>query len=267
MLQTVLMLWLQKLLLPNKQGDPKARWLQEVRRFGQLRRFVVERDDGYLSCIEICNSKTSRAKVAILAHPVSRKGKFYFNEGRRISLYLAQGYDLWLFDFNGFGESDRIDLFYWKDVQAVLQALISQRQPSHVVLHGLSFGSYHMIRAIQALPNQATVVMENTARSFYDYWRRWFLSRNLARLLQLLQPQWYRDMDVMAALKELQRSDLKFACIACENDIFTPADEMEDLLTHLKSPKEFTLFKDAGHMEAPLVNAKLYAETITQAIT
>ena len=56
-------------------------------------------------------------------HPITNRGKYFFTKDKRLEPYLESGYEVALLDFNGFGESERIDFYYWRDMEAVDQRL------------------------------------------------------------------------------------------------------------------------------------------------
>ncbi len=256
---------LQTLFFPKIRIRPKDSWKQDLAAFGSVTSFKVQRGKkGHLSCLKV--SRGNSDKVVVFAHPISRRGKYFYAKGERISVYLDQGYDVVLFDFNGFGESDRVDLLYWRDAQAVIEHCKAAFKPMHMVLHGLSFGSYHIIRAIPSLPKDSGVVLENTSRSLYDYWKKWFVTGNIARVFESLPFQFVKDMRVIEVFEGMGRPDIKFYCVACEEDHFTPEDEMADLIAHIRSPKTYEVYKGAKHFEAPVVNRAQYTSGI-QAIT
>lgn len=252
-----------KLFFPGLKVHPKPIWVQKLKKFGETQSFFIKRGNENISCIKVINPKhfgRSR-KIVIFAHPISKKAKYWFTEGNRIKAYIDLGYDIVLFDFNGFGESDRIDFFYWKDAESVIHYMSMQPNISQIVLHGISFGSFQIIRATSSLPLNSVVVLENTSRSLFDYWKRWFVTRNAIRVIEFMRLQSIKDMDAISYFKNLERDDLKFIFIVCDNDRFTPADEGEDLASYVKSDKEFVIFK-GDHFDAPKTDPDKYVKLL-----
>jgi len=256
----------QSIFFPNKQGAPKQAWLDEFSTMGNFESGIIRRANKNISYLTLKCEKSCNDKLVVFTHPISRRGKYWFANDIRVRMYLDWGYALVFFDFNGFGESDRIDPCYWKDVACTIEHFCSAKELSHTILHGVSFGSFHMIRAIPKLPKNAVVILENTTRSFMEYWQRWFITRNLGRAFDMFGPQWYKDMDIVQALQQLDRPDLKFICIACEKDEFSPAKEMADLVSNIRSPKEFLLFEGAEHLQAPIVDFPRYQKAIQKIV-
>src|ERR1035441_9015864 len=60
-----------------------------------------------------------RKGVVVCAHPLRRDAKSFFLRSGRADLLRRNGYDVLLFDFNGFGASSHGDFNYADDVLAV----------------------------------------------------------------------------------------------------------------------------------------------------
>jgi pimeloyl-ACP methyl ester carboxylesterase len=206
-------------------------------------------------------------RVAILAHPITRRGKYFFTKDGRLNPYLDSGYRVALLDFNGFGDSDRIDFYYWRDIEAVIERINKWQPNGHVILHGVSFGALHMSRAVGALPIGSSVVFENVNRTLFDYWKRWWYTRLAVRFFRFIDTPSSRDMEVLDNLMMLDRPDLNFLFIACGKDEFTPAEEMRDLASRLKSEKKrLVIFDGAPHLGAPSSDYEKYAEAVRSAM-
>lgn len=223
---------IQRIFFPNTKIVPKQGWKDKLKQYGSVDEFRISRKNKFLSCVYVYNKnsgKAKKSKIAILGHPVSKKGKYFFTEGERIKHYLKKGYNVVIFDFNGFGESDRIDLFYWQDSMAVIQYVIEHYKPVHLILHGCSFASFQVIPSIKFLPKGSSVVLENTSLSLYDYWEKWFITRNAVVLCEFLSIQGAKDMNVIEVLKNFSRKDISFTFIGCTNDKYTRLEEMKQL--------------------------------------
>ncbi len=255
----------QMVFFPNLKIKPKQKWVKAIEDIGQVHRLRVQRDGKVVSAVKI--SRTSEPQgVVVLGHPISKKAKFFFGEKSRISFYLERGFDVVAFDFNGFGESDRIDLRYWKDAQAVVQHLRQEYNNHRFVLHGVSFGSFHVLRAYKDLPKNSVVVLENMSRSLYDYWKRWLHTRLIIRFLEKLPIQAFQEMEVIEQFKTWDRPDITIMAIASEKDIYTPADEMKDAISYLRQRNHFVLLPNATHLQGPYEQSDLYRLSLNRAL-
>ncbi len=246
----------QSLFMPGLKVKPLKRWVDELGSVAATEPFAIQRRGRHLSCLRLPAPQQlseNKHRTAILAHPMRRYAKYWFKEGQRIRIYHDLGYDVVLFDYNGFGESDRIDLFFWRDAEALIRHMSDDTSNDHLILHGVSFGAYHMLRALSALPIGSGVVVETANRSMLDYWGRWPGLRTILKFQYDRGHPVLREYDVIDALRSLNRSDLRVQFIACGEDRIASPEEMADLAEclALEVEKVLTVFQGVGHMEAP----------------
>jgi pimeloyl-ACP methyl ester carboxylesterase len=254
----------QPVFFPGKRGPAKLRWRQQMQDLAPLRDIVVYRDGRRLTTVQLSPPNEPVQGCAILAHPVSRRGKFFFSDFPCTPIYLARGFDVVAFDFNGFGEAQRNDFFYWKDTAQIIDTCRARMPTSRFIIHGVSFGAFHIIRALPHLPNGSLVILENVSRTLYDYWKRWWYTGVLVRLFLESGIEAAREMDVLACLREFDRPDISYLFIGCEQDTFTPVAEMRDLFEALPtSRKTFVTFQRAGHLGAGTTEPVRYSELLS----
>lgn len=256
---------IQKLFFKNIQTCPKPIWIKRAENLGLAQLGEVPRKGGTLKYIYLQptgpdqQTPAQTNNIVILSHPISRKGKYFFTDSGRAKTYLDHGYSVLAFDYNGFGGSDRIDLFYWQDVASIIEHVKNRFPEKQITLHGASFGAFHIIRALAHLPLNASVVLENVNKSLLDYWKKWPLTGMLVRLLELIKLKAIQDMNVQEVFKRFDRSDLHIQFIACEQDDITTPEEMRELYAALASTnKSFTVIEGAAHLAAPTKNPALY---------
>lgn len=260
---------IQKLFFKDIQVCPKPIWLKRAQKLGSLKIGEVTRKGGTLKYILIqpTDHETQACdqtdKIVILSHPISRKGKYFFTDSGRAKTYLDNGYSVLAFDYNGFGESDRIDLFYWQDVAAIIEHVKNHFPEKRISLHGASFGAFHIIRALKHLPQNASVTLENVNKSLLDYWKKWPITGFLVRFLELVKFKAIQEMDIQEVFRSFERGDLHIQFIACEEDDITTLAEMRELYSVLASNnKSFTVIEGAKHLAAPAKNPALYQSAL-----
>lgn len=259
---------MQKIFFRHVKAKPNRRWKERAKSLGAFHPFNLSRSGKKLSCYQIIPKNPVSEdgqgidignRLVIFSHPISRKGKYFFSDSERAQTYLQRGFSVIAFDYNGFGESDSIDLFYWRDVAAVIDYAKKNFPGYEIVLHGTSFGAFHIVRALEYLPYGAEVVLENVNKSLLNYWRRWPTTGLLVRVLELLRIKAIQEMDVQSVVRKFQRQDLHIQFIACENDHLTTLAEMRELFEQLATEnKSFAVFTGAGHLAAPGKDPALY---------
>lgn len=281
--------FLQKIFFKDVKVKPHPRWVRKAEKAGRvtavslsrvehnrnktrtydalrgaLQALIIEPNEALASTSQDpapcqCMADT----LVVLAHPIHKKAKYFFTETGRAQLYLSCGATVLLFDFNGFGESRRTDLFYWRDVLAALAYVKENFPHKKVRLHGVSFGAFHVIRACSALPLGSTLVLENVNRSLISYWKRWPLTYILVGVLEALRVPSVKEMNVQSFMRSLKRPDLSIKFLACEKDTFTTVDEMRELFSVVPVEKKtFTVFNGASHLMANAKDKKLYQRVL-----
>ncbi|MCR6651534.1 MAG: hypothetical protein NVV73_08600 [Cellvibrionaceae bacterium] len=253
---------IQKAFFKGVRSEPNSRWLRRAASQGDYSKFYIFREKKKIACYSLGpkdNLANEDEPIVLFSHPISKKAKFFFTDTERSLPYLNKGWVVFAFDYNGFGESDVIDLYYWKDVVAVLDYLKVQFPNRKIVLHGASFGAFHIIRAMEHLPPNSSVVLENVNKSLLSYWQRWPLTAILVRILLLIRARPVLDMNVRQVIKSFARPDMHVQFIACEDDALTTQVEMRELYEDLATTnKTFTVFAGAGHLAAPAKDPGLY---------
>lgn len=242
--------FIEWLFFRNVRMPPRPEWKEQFRQWGEAEPIAIPRGDHHLAAQRL-SGPSPRNRLAVLAHPISRKGKYFFNEGRRIQHYLDRGYDILAFDYNGFGESPRIDCFFWQDARAVLTYCNTHWPLDHLIFHGLSFGAFQAARAFSALPDQASVVFENVNRTLLDYWKQWWIPWLALKFLSTVGWKPLKEMNAQSSLQELDRPDLNFLFIACGSDEFCKVEELEHLAACAGPQSHIEIFPKAGHFGAP----------------
>jgi len=240
---------LHRVFLRGVKIEPRADWQTDLASLGTVEKVRVQRAGGTLCAVRLATRAASPEKVAIFAHPLTRRGKYFFAREHRLAPYLGAGYTIVLFDFNGFGESDTIDFHFYRDAAAVIERFANGPGIT-LVLHGLSFGAYHVMGALEHLPARARVILENIPRSEVDYLRHSPILAGAIRLLVTTGSASFVKMSAGRALSKLSRQDITLSVFLCEQDSITPPDETRDLLSHFKGDVSWFSFPGADHLEA-----------------
>ncbi|MBK8620673.1 MAG: alpha/beta fold hydrolase [Saprospiraceae bacterium] len=160
--------------------------------------------------------------MVILAHPYLAAAKSFFLKENHVKEYIKRGYDVVIFDFNGFGESDFIDFDFYKDILAVFTWAKEQFKPDAITVHGISFGASQIVRAAgrNLLPN-IKIIIENCLDNSIHY----FKVRNqklyyFLKIVYLINPEAKKEADFVGMVKNIQNVS-KILYIYCNNDRLT----------------------------------------------
>lgn len=263
MLEAMFARLIQHAFLPPKT-PPKQSWRESLSRFGKWTATVLPEGTREITTLHLRNpAHEGPAPIAILAHPVTRQGKYFFKGCERVAMYSDLGFDVVVFDFNGFGESPHNDLRYWRDVEAVIRHFAPRS--SQMIYHGVCFGAFHAIRALDLLPARSSVIIENMPRSLQAYWGQTFKGKAGLRCLELLCFPGIHAMDIERMLREFKRTDVLIQFVACDRDEISGPDEMQALYQMVSVPTEFTTFPSARRLFAPAASPEMYLDVLRRA--
>jgi alpha-beta hydrolase superfamily lysophospholipase len=130
-----------------------------------------------------------RKGVVVCAHPLRRDAKSFFLRSGRADLLRRNGYDVLLFDFNGFGASSHGDFNYADDVLAV--AHYARERAAALPVHALAtcFGAvWTLCAATQEHPFDA-IVAEAPLTTLHEYYAGEPIAAAFVRLLWRLFPK------------------------------------------------------------------------------
>ena len=133
---------------------------------------MINTDQKSISILSKQNMDQPSLGVVILSHPYLSDAKQFFLKNPHTQVYLENGFIVYLFDFNGFGESRFTDFNYVQDLDIV----VKQGQALHpnlpLYLHGVSFGASNVIN-YSTTPNNlvSKIIVENCLDSNLNYYR------------------------------------------------------------------------------------------------
>ncbi len=209
-------------------------------------------------------SGPARATV-ICAHPMGIESKGYFLRNGHARLLRAAGYNVLLFDFNGFGESPDADLLYPEDVRAAARAARGLTPGLPLLGLGVSFGSAWLICALaQEGHGLSAVVLECPFTTLEEFWRPYRLAYVVLRLITLLRP------GLLARLRPIERiSDMRETQAALfiygDQDQVTPStmgERLARVCPLLPERRSIWVVSEARHARALLAAPEAYRERL-----
>ena len=149
---------------------------------------IASRSGASLACLYGIGAG-QRQGVVVCAHPLRRDAKGFFLSNGRVEVFRRNGYDVLLFDFNGFGASSGGDFHYVDDVLAAGDYARARAGVFPVHILALCFGAiWTLCAATQDHPFSA-IVVEAPLTSLHEYYAGDLFGRTLLRLFWRLFPQ------------------------------------------------------------------------------
>ena len=200
----------------------------------------------------------------VLAHPMGKSAKgFWLAEGHA-DLFRRQGWNVLVFDANGFGESSPRSFDYTADVLAA--GLFAQRLMPHlpIGLVGASFGAGWGLCAMSRPESPFRVaVLEAVFPTLPEFWRHYPIAHFALKLSQLLVPSIERRMRPELAARNVVGQP-KVLLVYGSADIYTPPHFGERLCRVLSQRGECRLevLAGVGHTFALRDSPKAYREAV-----
>ncbi len=165
------------------------RWPQQVDRTGWV---PIQFDNGRGTRLAgLYGPATSEAKGNVVcAHPMGTDAKGFFLKQGHADMLRSHGYNVLLFDFNGFGESENGDFLYPLDVIAAGRELRARAPGLPLGVIGLSFGAAWLLCALAEEGHgfQAAVA-ESAFTTLEEFWRRYPVAYAVLMVTSKLMPR------------------------------------------------------------------------------
>ena len=141
----------------------------------------------------------------VLAHPMGKEAKGYFLKHGYAELLLQAGYNVLVFDFNGFGESSMGNFRFHEDVLAAGRAAQRVLPAPQLGLLGISLGAEFGVVAL-ASPGQpfGFAVLESGATTLEEFWHRFPAARLALAVLGRLLPRLRREVRMIDRMAEVR---------------------------------------------------------------
>jgi len=134
-------------------------------------------------------AETERRGVVVCMHPLRRDAKGYFLSSGRADMLRRNGFDVLLFDFNGFGESSLGDFNYARDVLAAAEYARGRADGLPVSALAVCFGAIWALGAATLAQPFASIALEAPLTSMHEYYARHPLAAAFFKLLWRLFPR------------------------------------------------------------------------------
>jgi len=246
-----------KLLLPRGR-----QYTTEVHLEKGWTKYTIEKNKKKL-CILQNKAEGTTKGIIVLAHPYLADAKKYFLKNGHAKMYIENGYDTVIFDFNGFGESPFINFSYDEDLKMVAEHIKKTNPDLPVFGHGISFGASHTITYASCQNNVFNkIIIENCLDSNLSYYRK--RNKNLHFLmlgLMKIFPNVNKNHNYINTIKHLKKISNVLFIYNSEDDLTTIAMG-EQLHQNCSIPCSLEIFS-GKHLGAFQNNKKRYAEVIS----
>ncbi|MEO0528304.1 MAG: alpha/beta hydrolase [Bacteroidota bacterium] len=195
--------------------------------------------------------KTKTAKgTIVLGHPMGKEAKGFFLKNGYTDMLRDNGYNVFIFDINGFGESETGNFNYFEDIIAAGKKAKDIYPKLPLGYMGISLGGqFATISFAEEHPFEFAIV-ESAANTLEDFWIHYPFAYRTLRLLYTLMPKYKRQIRMIDRIKDAK---------GLKNLLFIYLDKDEVILDDAGSkfneavpiPSRLIIFKNAKHAQLP----------------
>jgi pimeloyl-ACP methyl ester carboxylesterase len=195
-------------------------------------------------------SKNESAKATIvLGHPMGKEAKGYFIKYGYAELLLNNGFNVLLFDINGFGQSSHGNFSFYEDIVAVGVKAASITPTLPIGYHGISLGGqFATIAFADQTHAYDFAIVESAATTLPEFWRRFPFAYAVLSILYLVLPQYGKKINMLERIKEAKRLK-SLLLIYSKTDDWVPISMGERFKKNSPVPTELWTVEEAGHAQ------------------
>jgi pimeloyl-ACP methyl ester carboxylesterase len=195
------------------------------------------------------NTKEQKATL-ILGHPMGKEAKGYFIKNGYTDLYRNNGFNVLIFDINGFGESTNGSFSYYKDIIAIGDVAKSITPTLPIGYHGISLGGQWATIAFADAAHQYNfAIIESAATTLDDFWIHFPTANKALKILNIFLPRYKKKIKMIERIKEAKNLD-SILFIYSANDDWTPISMGEKYHKNCAIPSTLWTMTDAKHAAA-----------------
>lgn len=143
--------------------------------------------------------------VIVLAHPMGLAAKGFWLKHGHADEFVARGFHVVAFDFNGFGESESSNFDYPGDLIAVARFARRMFPGQPVIAVGASFCAMRSLEAAAEAPALFdAVIAEAAAPTLPDFWKHYPLPYALLQASRWVYPAWERRLRPVYRMAQAQ---------------------------------------------------------------
>lgn len=200
------------------------------------------------------DASAPRRGAVLLSHPMDPRAKGYFLASGHAGALRTAGYEVFAFDYNGFGESDHGTARFPRDVAAALDCMDRTVRSDRYAALGASFGAGNLLCGLARTDHDVcAVVFDSTYAEPSSFWERWDARTALAVKCWLaVRPRTATALTPLANAPDLTTPDAVQFVVGAD-DPYTPPAASRTLADAVGVPDERVetwTVPDAGHLDS-----------------
>jgi hypothetical protein len=178
---------------------------------------------------------------------MGKEAKGYFLKNGDTDLLLKNGYNVLIFDLNGFGESTHGNFSYFEDIVAIEQKAKELTPSLQIGYHGILLGGqWATISFADSSHCYDFAIIESAATTLGEFWIHFPFAFRTLKILNVLLPKYKQKIKMNNRIKEAKRLK-SILFIYSHTDTWTPISMGEKLKKNSAVKSELWTVPDAKH--------------------
>ncbi len=193
-------------------------------------------------------SRVNNAKATIvLGHPMGKEAKGYFIKNGYTDLLRNNGYNVLIFDINGFGESSHGNFSYFEDIIAISIKAKELTPELQIGYHGISMGGqWATISFTDNSHCYDFAIIESAATTLDEFWIHFPIPYKVLKISNIFLPRYKQRIKMIDRIKEAKK--LKSVLfIYSASDAWTTVSMGERFQKNCPVDAEIWTVEDAKH--------------------
>jgi len=209
-------------------------------------------------------TKGAKARATVvLGHPMGKEAKGYFLKRGYTDLLREEGFNVVIFDLNGFGESSHGSFSYFEDIVAIGIKTKALTPDLPIGYFGISLGaSWATIAFADKTHPYDFAIIESAATSLQEFWIHFPVAYKALKFINFIMPKYIAKLEMIERIKEAKRLR-GLLLIYCQKDRWVPLEMGKRFAQNSPVPTQLWVAHKARHaqiMSSP--NKDVYQEKI-----
>jgi alpha/beta superfamily hydrolase len=207
--------------------------------------------------------RTASARATIvLGHPMGKEAKGFFIRRGYADFLVRNGFNVFVFDFNGFGESETGDFDYPQDILAVGQKVKELIPDLPIGYLGVSMGASWGICALSQPDHvYSAAVFDSAFTTVDEFWKKYLPAYITLKVLGTLMPRKKDRLHVLTKVGQIKGlTSARFIC--CRQDDVTPLEMTLRLKERCNIETDLFVVNGSRHTMAYQSNPSAYEHFI-----
>lgn len=189
----------------------------------------------------------SAKATIVLGHPMGKEAKGYFIKNGYTDLLKRNGYNVLIFDINGFGESTQGNFSYFEDIVAISIQAKSLTPDLPIGYHGISLGGqWATIAFADETHKYDFAIVESAATSLDEFWIIFPTAYKALKVIKFFLPRFAKKILMIERIKEVKHLK-SLLLIYSKADDWTPVEMGERFKANSPVTTELWTVNTAKH--------------------